>query len=118
MVALVGGSGSGKSTIAKIIAGLYEPRKGKILFDGKERKDIDRNVFRGSLAMVDQDVMMFQDTIRNNITMWDDSISDATLIQATQDAQIHDDILVRPNGYEHQLVENGKDFSGGQRQRF
>lgn len=118
MVALVGGSGSGKSTIAKLIAGLYEPRTGKILFDGKERKDIDRNVFRGSLAMVDQDVMMFQDTIRNNITMWDESISDATLIQAAQDAQIHDDILVRPNGYEHQLVENGKDFSGGQRQRF
>ena len=118
MVALVGSSGSGKSTIAKIIAGLYEPRSGKILFDGKERKDIDRNVFRGSLAMVDQEVTMFQETIRNNITMWDDSIDDATLIQATQDAQIHDDILSRPNGYEHQLVENGKDFSGGQRQRF
>ncbi len=118
MIALVGGSGSGKSTIAKIIAGLYEPREGKVLFDGKERKDIDRNVFRGSLAMVDQDVTMFQDTIRNNITMWDDSIDDATLIQAAQDAQIHDDILSRPKGYDHQLVENGKDFSGGQRQRF
>ena len=118
MIALVGGSGSGKSTIAKIIAGLYEPRDGKVLFDGKERKDIDRNVFRGSLAMVDQDITMFQDTIRNNITMWDDSIDDATLIQAAQDAQIHDDILSRPNGYDHQLVENGKDFSGGQRQRF
>lgn len=118
MVALVGGSGSGKSTIAKVIAGLYEPRAGKILFDGKERKDIDRNVFRGSLAMVDQEVTMFQDTIRNNITMWDDSIDDATLIKAAQDAQIHDDILARPNGYDHELVENGKDFSGGQRQRF
>lgn len=118
MVALVGGSGSGKSTIAKIIAGLYEPREGKVLFDGKERKDIDRNVFRGSLAMVDQDVTMFQDTIRNNITMWDDSIDDSALIQAAQDAQIHEDIMSRPNGYEHVLVENGKDFSGGQRQRF
>lgn len=118
MVALVGGSGSGKSTIAKIIAGLYEPRSGKILFDGKERKDIDRNVFRGSLAMVDQNVTMFQDTIRNNITMWDDSIDDVTLVRASQDAQIHDDILSRANGYDHELVENGKDFSGGQRQRF
>ena len=118
MVALVGGSGSGKSTIAKIIAGLYEPRTGKVLFDGKERKDIDRNVFRGSLSMVDQDITMFQDTIRNNITMWDDSIDDATLIKAAKDAQIHDDILARPNGYDHELVENGKDFSGGQRQRF
>ena len=118
MVALVGGSGSGKSTIAKIVAGLYEPREGKILFDGKERKDIDRNVFRGSLSMVDQEITMFQDTIRNNITMWDDNIDDATLISAAQDAQIHDDILSRPNGYDHELVENGKDFSGGQRQRF
>ncbi len=118
MVALVGGSGSGKSTIAKIIAGLYEPRSGKVLFDGKERKDIDRSVFRGSLAMVDQNVTMFQDTIRNNITMWDDSIDDVTLIRATQDAQIHEDILLRANGYDHELVENGKDFSGGQRQRF
>lgn len=118
MIALVGGSGSGKSTIAKIIAGLYEPREGKVLFDGKPRKDIDRKVFRGSLAMVDQDVTMFQDTIRNNITMWDTSIDDETLIQACKDAQIHDDILERQEGYDHVLVENGKDFSGGQRQRF
>ena len=118
MIALVGGSGSGKSTIAKIIAGLYEPRDGKVLFDGKPRKDIDRKVFRGSLAMVDQDVTMFQDTIRNNITMWDTSISDETLIQACKDAQIHDDILERQEGYDHVLVENGRDFSGGQRQRF
>lgn len=118
MVALVGGSGSGKSTIAKIIAGLYEPSEGKVLFDGKERKNIDRNVFRGSLAMVDQEITLFQDTIRNNITMWDDSIDDATLIKATHDAQIHDDILLRAHGYDHELIENGKDFSGGQRQRF
>lgn len=118
MVALVGGSGSGKSTIAKIIAGLYEPREGTILFDGKERKDIDRNVFRGSLSMVDQEITMFQDTIKNNITMWDENIDEATLITAAQDAQIHDDILSRPEGYDHELVENGKDFSGGQRQRF
>lgn len=118
MIALVGGSGSGKSTIAKIIAGLYEPREGEVLFDGKPRKDIDRKVFRGSLAMVDQDVTMFQDTIRNNITMWDSSIDDETLIQACKDAQIHDDILERSDGYNHMLVENGKDFSGGQRQRF
>lgn len=118
MVALVGGSGSGKSTIAKIIAGLYDPRDGEVLFDGKKRKDIDRKVFRGSLAMVDQDVTMFQDTIRNNITMWDTSIDDETLIQACKDAQIHDDVLERSEGYSHMLVENGKDFSGGQRQRF
>lgn len=118
MVALVGGSGSGKSTIAKLISGLYDPRSGEILFDGKTRKEIDRKVFRGSLAMVDQDITLFQDTIKNNITMWDDGIDETTLIQACQDAQIHDDIMLRDDGYNHMLVENGRDFSGGQRQRF
>ena len=118
MIALVGGRGSGKSTIAKLIAGLYEPTKGKILFDGKEMKDIDRNVFRSSLAMVNQEITMFQDTIRNNITMWDETIGDETLKLACQDACIHEDILLREQGYDYELIENGKDFSGGQRQRF
>lgn len=118
MIALVGGSGSGKSTIAKLLAGLYDVTAGEILFDGKKRKDLDRLVFRNSLAMVDQEVKMFQDTIKNNITMWDDNVSEETLIQACRDAQIHEDILSRPDGYNHVLVENGKDFSGGQRQRF
>jgi len=118
MIALVGGSGSGKSTVAKLIAGLYNPREGDILFDGKTRTDIDRLVFRSSLAMVDQEVTMFQDTIRNNITMFDDSIPDEVLLQACKDACIHDDIMEREGGYDHILTEGGKDFSGGQRQRF
>lgn len=118
MIALVGGSGSGKSTIAKLLAGLYDVTSGEILFDGKKRKDIDRLVYRSSLSMVDQEVTMFQDTIKNNITMWDPTISEEDLIMACKDAQIHEDILSRADGYNHVLIENGKDFSGGQRQRF
>jgi len=118
MIALVGGSGSGKSTVAKLIAGLYEPRGGEILFDGKKRTEIDRLVFRSSLSMVDQEIAMFQDTIRNNITMFDDTVSDEVLLEACKDACIHEDIIKRDKGYDHVLTEGGKDFSGGQRQRF
>ena len=118
MIAFVGGSGSGKSTVAKLIAGLYEPREGEILFDGKKRTEIDRTVFRSSLSMVDQEIAMFQDTIRNNITMFDDSIPDDVLIEACKDACIHEDIMQREGGYDHILTEGGRDFSGGQRQRF
>lgn len=118
MIALVGGSGSGKSTVAKLIAGLYAPREGEILFDGKQSKELDRLVFRSSLSMVDQEITMFQDTIRNNITMFDDSIPDDVLVEACKDACIHEDIMQRDGGYDHILTEGGKDFSGGQRQRF
>ena len=118
MIAFVGGSGSGKSTVAKLIAGLYEPREGEILFNGKKRTEIDRTVFRSALSMVDQEIAMFQDTIRNNITMFDDSIPDDVLIEACKDACIHEDIMQREGGYDHILTEGGKDFSGGQRQRF
>ncbi len=116
-IAIVGPSGCGKSTISKLVTGLYQPWEGEILFDGKPAKDIPRVVFTGSVAMVDQDIVLFEDTIANNIRMWDKSIADFEVILAARDAQIHDDILQRPGGYQGRLTENGRDLSGGQRQR-
>ncbi len=116
-VAIVGSSGCGKSTISKLISGIYKPWSGEILFDGKPMNKISENVFRGSLAVVDQEIILFEDTIANNIKMWDESIEDFEMILAARDAHIHDDIMQRPKGYQHKLIEGGRDFSGGQRQR-
>ena len=116
-VAFVGASGCGKSTLSKLISGLQVPWSGEILFDGKPIKDIDRSVFTGSLAVVDQDIILFEDTIANNIKMWDNSIEDFEMILAARDASIHEDIMQRENGYQYKLTEGGKDLSGGQRQR-
>ena len=116
-VAFVGVSGCGKSTLAKLISGLYQPWSGEILFDGKQISEIDRNVFKGSVAVVDQDITLFKDTIAENIKMWDDSIEDFEMILAARDAQIYDDIMARDGGFYGKLTEGGKDLSGGQRQR-
>ena len=116
-VAIVGASGCGKSTVSKLITGLYQPWEGEILFDGKPVAEIPRSVFTGSVAMVDQEIVLFEDTIANNIRMWDESIADFEVILAARDAQIHDDIMLRPGGYQGRLIENGRDLSGGQRQR-
>ncbi len=116
-VAIVGATGCGKSTLSKLISGLYQPWEGEILFDGKPRSAYPREVMTGSVAVVDQDIIVFEDTIANNIKMWDESIKDFEMILAARDAQIHDDILKMPDGYKHKLVSGGKDLSGGQRQR-
>ncbi len=116
-VALVGPSGCGKSTISKLIAGLYEPWSGQIRADGKPLGQIPRAVRCGSIAVIDQDVVLFRDTISNNIRLWDSSIMDFEVILAARDAQIHDDIKRREGAYEHVLAEDGRDLSGGQRQR-
>ena len=116
-IALVGSSGCGKSTISKIISGLYQPWSGEILFDGKPRSAYPRDVIVGSLAVVDQDIILFEDTIANNIKMWDESIQDFEMILAARDAQLHSDIIALPDGYQHKLVSGGRNLSGGQRQR-
>ena len=116
-IALVGRSGCGKSTLAKLLSGLYQPWSGSITFDGHPISEIDRNVFIGSVSVIDQNVTLFEDTIAANIKMWDTSIEDFEMIMAARDADIHEDIVLRPGGYQHKLSENGRDFSGGQRQR-
>ena len=116
-VAFVGASGCGKSTLSKLISGLYRPWSGEILFDGKPVDAYDRQVFTGSLAVVDQDITLFEDTIANNLRMWDSTIEDFEMIMAARDARIHQDIMQREGGYEYVLSENGSDLSGGQRQR-
>ena len=116
-VAFVGASGCGKSTLSKLISGLCQPWSGEILFDGKPMRQIDRSVFTGSLAVVDQDIILFEDTIASNIKMWDNSIEDFEMIMAARDAQLHEDIMQRDGGYNYRITEGGKDFSGGQRQR-
>ena len=116
-VAFVGPSGCGKSTLSKLISGLHQAWGGEILFDGKPISSINRNVFTGSVAVVDQDIVLFEDTIANNIKMWDESIEDFEMILAARDAQLHADIMERPDGYNHRLTEGGRDLSGGQRQR-
>ena len=116
-VAFVGASGSGKSTIAKLITGLYEPWEGEILFDGKKRIEIDEYSFRSSVSMVDQEIILFEDSVEENIRMWDPTIEDFAVILAARDADIHNTIVSRPGGYKQIVAENGKNFSGGQRQR-
>ena len=116
-IAFVGRTGCGKSTLAKLISGLNHPWSGTITFDGVPLEEIDRNVFTGSVSVIDQDITLFEDTISQNIKMWDDSIEDFEVTLAARDAGIYDDIVTRDGGFSHKLLDGGRDLSGGQRQR-
>ena len=116
-IAFVGRTGCGKSTLAKLISGLYQPWSGTITFDGVPLSEIDRDVFTGSVSVIDQDITLFEDSISDNIKMWDDSIEDFEVILAARDAGIYDDIITRDGGFSHRLLDGGRDLSGGQRQR-
>ena len=116
-VAVVGPTGSGKSTLLKMVSGEYTPWSGEILFDGIERSRIPREVLTGSVSVVDQQIFLFAAPVRDNLTLWNPTVPDHHLVAAATDAQIHDEIMGRPSGYDSTVEEEGRNFSGGQRQR-
>ncbi|MBO6262002.1 MAG: ATP-binding cassette domain-containing protein, partial [Bacilli bacterium] len=116
-IAIVGSTGSGKSTLSKLISGLYSPWSGEIIFNGKKMEEIDHEIFTSSIAVVDQDITLYEDTIMNNLKMWDESIEDYEVKMACRDAQIHNQIMAREGGYNAPVIEGGKNFSGGEKQR-
>ncbi len=116
-VALVGGSGSGKSTIAKLVAGLYEPWAGEIYFDGQPRSLLPSQVLVNSIATIEQEIMFFAGSVRDNLTLWDTTIPDSNLMQACRDAAIDDIVRSLPGGLSADLLEGATNLSGGQRQR-
>lgn len=116
-VALVGGSGSGKSTIAKLVSGLYESWAGEVCFDGKPRNQIPQQLLTNSVAMVEQEILLFGGTVRDNLTLWDTTVPDKNLMRACQDAAITDVILSMSGGFDAELIEGAANLSGGQRQR-
>jgi ABC-type bacteriocin/lantibiotic exporter with double-glycine peptidase domain len=116
-VALVGGSGSGKSTVSRLISGLYSPWEGTIRIDGQRLEDISRSSLSASVSFVDQDVFLFEGTVRDNVALWDPSIADDAVVTALKDAALYDVIARRPDGIHSRVEQDGRNFSGGQRQR-
>ena len=116
-VALVGGSGCGKTTIARLVCGLYEPWSGDVLFDGHTRKKLPRRLMTNCFSVVDQEVFLFEGSVRDNLTLWDTTIEEADMVRAATDACMHDEISARPGHYYGSVEEGGGNFSGGQRQR-
>jgi NHLM bacteriocin system ABC transporter peptidase/ATP-binding protein len=115
-IALIGKTGSGKSTISKLVAGLFQPWEGQILFDGYSVAEIPQEIFANSIAVVNQEFFLFEGTMRDNIIMWDETITEEQMIQASKDAGIHDEIITKLGGYLSFVEEDGRNFSGGQRQ--
>ena len=116
-IALVGGSGSGKSTVAKLLSGLYEPWSGEILLDARAKSEIPHQILTNSLAMVEQDIVLFGGTITDNLTLWDSTIPQKNIIKACRDAAIEDVVNKLAGGYNANLAEGAANLSGGQKQR-
>ena len=116
-MALVGGSGCGKTTIARLVCGLYQPWSGEVLFDGRTRQAVPRRLMATSFAVVDQEVFLFEGSIRDNLTLWDATVAEADMVRAATDACMHEEISSRPGNYHSVVEEGGRNFSGGQRQR-
>jgi NHLM bacteriocin system ABC transporter peptidase/ATP-binding protein len=116
-IGIIGASGSGKSTLARLVAGMYSPDAGEVRFDGKPRKNYARAMLASSVAHVDQDIQFIEGTVRENLTLWDHSLTEAQIVGAAKDALIHDFIMAMPKGYDTPMQENGRNLSGGQRQR-
>jgi NHLM bacteriocin system ABC transporter peptidase/ATP-binding protein len=116
-VALVGGSGSGKSTVSRLISGLYTPWEGTIRIDGVRLDEISRSALAASVSFVDQDVFLFEGSVRDNVALWDPSIPDDAVVGALQDAALYEDVVRRPGGIHSRVEQDGRNFSGGQRQR-
>jgi len=116
-IALVGGSGAGKTTIGNLASGLYLPRSGEVLYDGKPMSEYPIGVIERSLSKVDQSIVLFEGTVRQNVTLWDSSVPEEDIRRALADAQILHDVLAREGGIDCVLEENGRNFSGGQCQR-
>jgi ABC-type bacteriocin/lantibiotic exporter with double-glycine peptidase domain len=116
-VALVGDSGSGKSTVARLAAGIYTPLGGEVLVDDRPRACIDRDVLASSVAMVDQEILTFEGSVKDNLTLWDATASESSITDACRDALLHDVIAAWPHGYHEELQEAGANMSGGEKQR-
>ena len=116
-VALVGASGSGKSTVGRLVSGLYRPWSGDIRIDGWSMTEIPQEIFTNSVAYIDQEILLFEGTARDNLTLWDDTVPEASVSRALKDALIHEEVAVRAGNYDCHVAEDGRNFSGGQRQR-
>jgi NHLM bacteriocin system ABC transporter peptidase/ATP-binding protein len=116
-VALVGKTGSGKSTVSRLVSGLYEPWSGGIVLDGRPRREVPHAVRVRSVSVVDQEIFLFEGTVRENLTLWDPEVPLERVVAAAKDACIHEEIIARPGGYDGRIEERGANWSGGQRQR-
>ncbi len=116
-IAFIGASGCGKSTVSKIVSGLYEPWSGEVLFDGIPIGDIPKEILNASVSTVSQNITLFSGTVRDNLTLWNSNVTEADMIAAAKDACIHDIITQKPGAYDYRLTEGASNFSGGQRQR-